>query len=100
MAVRRSLLCRLAALVCLWVLGQAQSEKPQIQLRLAGTKRKHNEGRVEVYYGGEWGTVCDDDFSIHAAHVVCRQLGYLEATSWYPSAKYGRGEGEASWWFN
>ncbi|TRZ07012.1 hypothetical protein HGM15179_020095, partial [Zosterops borbonicus] len=64
---------------------------PKIQLRLAGQKRKHNEGRVEVFYGGEWGTVCDDDFSIHAAHV---ELGYSEAVSWLPSSKYGKGEGE------
>ncbi|NWZ40149.1 LOXL2 oxidase, partial [Brachypodius atriceps] len=67
---------------------------PKIQLRLAGQKRKHNEGRVEVFYGGEWGTVCDDDFSIHAAHVVCRELGYTEAVSWLPSSKYGKGEGK------
>lgn len=68
-------------------------DTPKIQLRLAGDKRKHNEGRVEVYYNGEWGTVCDDDFNIHAAQVVCRELGYLEAVSWLPSAKYGKGEG-------
>ncbi|NXK70383.1 LOXL2 oxidase, partial [Sylvietta virens] len=67
---------------------------PKIQLRLAGQKRKHNEGRVEVFYGGEWGTVCDDDFSIHAAHVVCRELGYTEAVSWLPGSKYGKGEGK------
>ncbi|NXG14410.1 LOXL2 oxidase, partial [Grallaria varia] len=67
---------------------------PKIQLRLAGQKRKHNEGRLEVFYGGEWGTVCDDDFSIHAARVACRELGYLEAVSWLPSSKYGKGEGK------
>ncbi|XP_051830185.1 lysyl oxidase homolog 2 [Antechinus flavipes] len=66
---------------------------PKIQLRLAGQKRKHNEGRVELYYDGVWGTVCDDDFSIHAAHVVCRELGYVEAVSWTPSSSYGKGEG-------
>ena len=69
------------------------ADTPRIQLRLAGDKRKHNEGRVEVFYSGEWGTVCDDDFSIHNAQVVCRELGYLEAMSWSPSAKYGKGEG-------
>ncbi|XP_032937215.1 lysyl oxidase homolog 2 isoform X2 [Catharus ustulatus] len=73
---------------------QRASNVPKIQLRLAGQKRKHNEGRVEVFYGGEWGTVCDDDFSIHAANVVCRELGYVEAVSWLPSSKYGKGEGK------
>uniref|UniRef100_H3DNE6 Lysyl oxidase homolog n=1 Tax=Tetraodon nigroviridis TaxID=99883 RepID=H3DNE6_TETNG len=66
-------------------------------LRLAGDKRKHNEGRVEVYYNGEWGT-CDDDFNIHAAQVVCRELGYAEAVSWSPSSKYGKGTGPI--WFD
>uniref|UniRef100_A0A8C7H7Z0 Lysyl oxidase homolog n=1 Tax=Oncorhynchus kisutch TaxID=8019 RepID=A0A8C7H7Z0_ONCKI len=94
-----SLLCRLATLLCVWALCQAQLDTklppgtPIIQLRLAGDKHKHYEGRVEVYYNGEWGTVCDDDFSIHAANVVCRELGYVEAVSWSPSSKYGKGEG-------
>ncbi|KFO96225.1 Lysyl oxidase 2, partial [Calypte anna] len=73
---------------------QRPANVPKIQLRLAGQKRKHNEGRLEVFYSGEWGTVCDDDFSIHAAHVVCRELGYQEAVSWLPSSKYGKGEGK------
>ncbi|XP_028654705.1 lysyl oxidase homolog 2b [Erpetoichthys calabaricus] len=72
---------------------QVPQDIPKIQLRLAGEKRKHNEGRVEVFYNGEWGTVCDDDFSIHAAQVVCRELGYVEAMSWSAASKYGRGEG-------
>nr|XP_036880473.1 lysyl oxidase homolog 2 [Manis javanica] len=72
---------------------RAPSDVAKIQLRLAGPKRKHSEGRVEVYYKGEWGTVCDDDFSIHAAHVVCRELGYVEAKSWTASSSYGKGEG-------
>lgn len=72
---------------------QLSPDTPRIQLRLAGDKRKHNEGRVEVFYNSEWGTVCDDDFTLHAAQVVCRELGYLEAVSWSPSSKYGKGEG-------
>ncbi|CAB1320023.1 unnamed protein product, partial [Coregonus sp. 'balchen'] len=78
---------------------ELQADTPRIQLRLAGDKRKHNEGRVEVFYDGEWGTVCDDDFSIHSAQVVCRELGYLEAVSWSPSSKYGKGEGRI-WYDN
>ena len=61
-------------------------------LRLVGGARD-NEGRVEVYHRGEWGTVCDDSWSITDAHVVCRQLGYSGATSARTQAFYGRGSG-------
>lgn len=44
-------------------------------LRLVGG-RGDWEGRVEILHDGEWGTICDDEFNLEEAQVVCRSLGF------------------------
>ena len=50
-------------------------------------------GRVEVYYSGQWGTVCDNGWDINDANVVCRELGFSRASGGSTRAKYGQGSG-------
>ena len=47
------------------------------ELRLAGGNA--TEGRVEVCFGGIWGTVCNTYWDIHDAKVVCSNLGLPSA---------------------
>ncbi|CAH1246669.1 PRSS12 [Branchiostoma lanceolatum] len=63
-----------------------------LDIRLVGGG-SDREGRVEVYHDGQWGTVCDDDFDLNDAKVVCRQLGFETATEAREDAAFGEGSG-------
>ena len=66
-----------------------------LQIRLAGINSSRSQGLVEVSYDrGEWGTICDTNWSIRAADVVCQMLGFgsaLEAT--FGASPFGEGHG-------
>ena len=61
-------------------------------IRLIGGN-SYNEGRVEVNYNGQWGTVCDDGWDDTDAGVVCRQLGFGSSGTAIGSAGFGQGSG-------
>ena len=45
-----------------------------LKVRLVGGE-SNNEGQVEVQYDGQWRSICDNNWGISEANVICNQLG-------------------------
>ena len=69
---------------------------PAGTLRLVDGEVEH-EGRLEMYYDGQWGTICNDYWTDDDADVACKQLGYSEGSegnaSRYRQGYFGPGSG-------
>ena len=45
-----------------------------------------------MFYNNQWGTVCDDDWDLVDANVVCHQLGFASAIGATKNSFFERGE--------
>ncbi|XP_071961853.1 scavenger receptor cysteine-rich domain superfamily protein-like isoform X2 [Antedon mediterranea] len=48
-----------------------------------------NSGRVEIYLRGTWGSICDTNWNLNGATVVCRNLGFAAADAYHPAGDVG-----------
>ncbi|XP_041130076.1 deleted in malignant brain tumors 1 protein-like [Polyodon spathula] len=51
-------------------------------------------GRVEVFYHGEWGTVCNEDWDSRDTRVLCAELNCGEVQSFHQAPVFRRGQGK------
>lgn len=77
-----------------WFITNFVFAASRLDIRLSGTGSNITAGRVEVNYNRQgWGTICDDLWSLAAADVACRMLGFQSAFSATREAFFGQGNG-------
>ncbi|XP_020615335.1 fibroblast growth factor receptor 2-like [Orbicella faveolata] len=52
----------------------------KVPVRLNGTNLEYG-GRVEVFYNGKWGKICQNKWNFEDVKVICRQLGFKRAVA-------------------
>ena len=57
----------------IFAVSEAVCKTGEVQLLGGATS---NEGRVQVCYGGIWGSICGTLWDSKGAAVVCQQLGF------------------------
>ncbi|XP_052794515.1 deleted in malignant brain tumors 1 protein-like [Mya arenaria] len=63
-------------------------------IRLINGNDYYSIGRLEVYYSGQWGTVCSRGFDVRDAETVCRVLNKYGSATYYKSyTREGPGNG-------
>ena len=62
-------------------------------LRLQGPLSENGTGRVEVFFKGKWGQICNDTWDLNDARVVCRQLGYAHTVRALQGSDVPKGTG-------
>ncbi|XP_072892555.1 scavenger receptor cysteine-rich type 1 protein M130-like [Hemitrygon akajei] len=73
--------------------GDCQPDPSEsVTLRLANGGSRC-DGRLEIHYKGNWGTVNGNSWDMPDANVVCRQLGCGTALKAYDYGDYGKGSG-------
>uniref|UniRef100_A0A671ELY7 Macrophage receptor with collagenous structure n=1 Tax=Rhinolophus ferrumequinum TaxID=59479 RepID=A0A671ELY7_RHIFE len=71
---------------------KGQKGESQTPVRIAGSL---NRGRAEIYYNGNWGTICDDSWDNSDATVFCRMMGFSVG-----KALYNVGAGTGNIWLD
>ena len=62
------------------------------------TESTRANGRVELYFSGEWGSICPEGWDFFDALIACRQLGFKWVNHLGLGVDKGKGEGPS--WLN
>lgn len=76
---------------------QNASQIPDKTVRIGGQFDKEPStgeviGRLEIYYEGKWGPVCNHKFNSKTANVVCKSMNFQEGKNIFEPAGAGAGE--------